>query len=127
MFRNMPNVSNENCIGLPNGNVMKSQSAVKVVQSGRWEKPTVLALQNVCGEPMITRDQNDHVDIENLPDPHTDAAASERGAADTEVQDAQEVDIERIGNDSEIAVTNRKNQISKKDSVEYSYTPGCSK
>ena len=40
----------------------------------------------ICsGTPTVTRDQDDRVDIENLPHPHTHADAADRDAADTEV------------------------------------------
>ena len=89
MYPGLPNVSNENYIGLPNGNVVKSRSAIRVVQSGRWDKNAVFVVQGIPGKPTVTRDVDDHVDIENLLDPHTDAYAAERGAVNTEVQDEQ--------------------------------------
>ena len=39
-----------------------------------------------------------------IPDPHTDADAAERDAADTEVQDAQDVDVGRVGGKAGVAV-----------------------
>ena len=84
-----------------------------------------MAVQGIPGKPTVTRDQDDDVDIENLQVPHSDADAAEHEGADTEVRDAQDVDMERIDAKAGVAVMDRQIRMTKKDRTKYGYTPGC--
>ena len=68
--------SNEICIGTKSGNVIRTRSAVRVVEGSRWN---LAAIENIIGTPadMTPVDENglDADDIEGTSDPHDYAPA----------------------------------------------------
>ena len=71
--------SNEYDLALPNGNVVKSRSAVRVVPSGRWDQKSLLAVQGIPGK-LTMSDDSDDVDIEAFANPHENLDDAERDA-----------------------------------------------
>ena len=56
--------SDENFIGLPNGNVVKARAINRVVQSGRWYAKMVLAVRGIPGKPSVARQDLDFESVE---------------------------------------------------------------
>ena len=54
--------SSEYYLALPNGNVVKPRSIVRVVPSGRWDQKSLLAVQGIPGK-LTMSDDFDDVDI----------------------------------------------------------------
>ena len=51
--------SNEYYLALPNGNVVKSRSIVRVVPSGRWDQKSLLAVQGIPGKLTVSDEQDE--------------------------------------------------------------------
>ena len=126
VYLGQANISNEAFIGLPNGNVAKSRSIVRVVPSGRWDKKSVLDLKGTPGKLTFNR-EGDEVDIEAFPDPHVDGDAAEREALDTEIPDAMAADMSKICGPAGMATLDRQIRITKKDVLKYGYSPESSR
>ena len=69
--------SHEYYLALPNGNVDKSRSVVRVVPSGRWDQKSLLAVQGIPGKLTMCDDSDDAV-IEAFYNPHENLDDAER-------------------------------------------------
>ena len=110
--------SNELFIGIPNGNILKARSAVRVIEESRWSKD---AIQKIIGSP----DDMHPVDDNN---PTADEVESSERPHDFDVPevdpDAQAADI---GEDHEVpnGAGFRRIRITRRDLDKYGTTPGC--
>ena len=112
--------SNEYCLALPNGKVVKSRSIVRVVPSGRWNQKSLLAVQGFPGKLTMSADSDD-VDIEAFADHHENLDNAERDARDSEVADSRAMDPFRIGRDEEMKIMDRQICITRADLTKYGY------
>ena len=87
--------SNEYYLALPNGNVVKSKSILRVVPSGRWDQKSLFAVQSIPGKHTMS-DDSDDVDIEAFAHPHENLDDAERDARDSEAADSRAMDSSRI-------------------------------
>ena len=116
--------SNEYYLALPNGNVVKSRSIVRVVPSGRWDQRSLLAVQGIPGKLTIS-DDSDDVDIEAFADAHENLDDAERDARDSEVADSRAMDSSCIGGDEGMKGMDQQIRITRADRRKYGYTPHC--
>jgi hypothetical protein len=116
--------SNEYDLALPNGNVVKSRSIVRVVPSGRWDQKSLFAVQGIPGKLTVS-DEPDDVDIEAFPNPHENLDDAERDARDSEAVDSRAMDSSRIGGDEGMKVMDRQIRLTRADLRKYGYTSHC--
>ena len=125
--------SNEQYIGLKNGNVIRARSTVRVVQRSRWDANAVLGVTGTPADPTPTPDEElTPDDIEASEAPH------DFDASDVEPEDVDRPTRSRTAEpepdearpdlreplDAEMAAI-RKIRITQVDLGKYGYSPGC--
>ena len=75
IFLGQSQTSNESYIGLPNGNVVKTRSVCRIVQSGRWDSKLILSIKGLPGKPSVSQQDLEWDRIETSERPHVDADA----------------------------------------------------
>ena len=114
--------SNENLIGLPNGNVVKARAINRVVQSGRWDAKMILAVQGIPGKPSVARQDLDFDSVEARAQPHASDDAASHDKHEGEGGDGALV---HEGTQKEMPVATREIRITKRDLDRFGYEPGC--
>ena len=118
--------SNEYFLGLPNGNVVKSRSIVRVVPSGRWDRKSLMAIKGIPGK-LTANEADQDVEVEEFERPHANADDQCRDAQSTEVADAAASNNAHphLGGDEGKEVLDRQIRITMKDLKKYGFSPGC--
>ena len=114
--------SNENFIGLPNGNVVKARAINRVVKSGRWDSKMVLAVMGIPGKPSVAVQDLDFESVKASSKPNANASA------DKDVDNEGEGGAQRPG-DEEVGrrapALDRQIRIAKEDLDCFGYEDGC--
>ena len=105
--------SNDVYVAAVNGDVMRTRSIVRVIESSRWSKKAVMGVQ---GTPdrlrMLSQDQSDAF-IEELADPH------QNGDSIDEKMEESKLD------ESSVKTIDKQLRITLKDLQEFGFTDGC--
>ena len=70
IFLGQSQTSNECFIGLPNGNVVRTRSVNRVVQSGRWDAKMILGVRGLPGKHTVAHQDLDFEAVEASEQPH---------------------------------------------------------
>ena len=109
--------SNESFIALANGNVIKSRSVARVVESHRWDAEAVARIRGTPGELCPTGRETIDPSIEESFTPHLDADAEDRAAA----EDDQPME----GKNQRKEVFHPRMKITATDLRRFGFTDGC--
>ena len=126
--------SNEQYIGLRNGNVIRARSTVRIVARSRWDSASVLGIKGTPAEPMPTADEElsaDDIEASEAPhdfseaesDPEADEPPARRRRPEVPEPDESKVD-EREPLPADRAAFKRM-RITQADIKKYGYTPAC--
>ena len=70
IFLGQSQSSNECFIGLPNGNVVRTRSVNRVVQSGRWDARMIIGVRGLPGKHTVVHQNQDFEAVEASEQPH---------------------------------------------------------
>ena len=110
--------SNEALIGLPGGDVIRTNAVTRLVPSQRWKPQAILAITGTPSKP-TARDYDDSI-IESFANPHLLADAEDRAKLDDDMK--TDVDLPLCLHSDRRLPSLR---ITREDLERYGYTEGC--